>query len=166
MQIGLSLGFLGILTALAYTVLPRLLLPRLGQQRSVILGLTAGCLAMLGYAFASTSWMMYVASLPLMLLGLTWPALMALMTNAFHKNEQGEFQGAMTSLDSLVATLVPPAMTGLFRLCTGDGTPHFLFGMPFLIAALLLLLSIPLLIEYMYSGETFKGPGVMREGKI
>src|SRR5262245_3577676 len=60
-MVGASLAFVGAIMAISTAGLTRALVPRLGEQRAALLGILSGCLAFLGYAFASRGWMMYVA---------------------------------------------------------------------------------------------------------
>jgi len=56
-------------------------------------------------------------------------------------NEQGELQGALTSIMSLTTIIGPPLMTNLFAYFTGKQAPVYFPGAPFLLGALLMLVS-------------------------
>ncbi|MCF2503878.1 hypothetical protein L0663_10850 [Dyadobacter sp. CY107] len=56
-------------------------------------------------------------------------------------NEQGEIQGALTSLQSLTSIIGPPLMTNLFSFFTQPSAPIYLPGSPMIMAAVLTLLS-------------------------
>jgi hypothetical protein len=57
--VGASLAFVGVTMAVSQATLPRVLIPRLGEAKCVMLGLTSGLIGFLGYAFATRSWMMF-----------------------------------------------------------------------------------------------------------
>jgi DHA1 family tetracycline resistance protein-like MFS transporter len=56
-------------------------------------------------------------------------------------NEQGELQGALTSLMSATAIVGPPIMTGLFSYFTKKGAPIHFPGSPFLLGSVLMIIS-------------------------
>src|SRR5882757_4899044 len=58
-DVALSLVAIGVLTTLSFAVLPRLLVPRLGETQTVILGFLCGALSYAGYAFATQTWIFY-----------------------------------------------------------------------------------------------------------
>jgi DHA1 family tetracycline resistance protein-like MFS transporter len=57
-------------------------------------------------------------------------------------NEQGQLQGALTSLMSLTAIVGPPLMTNLFAFFTSDSAPVYFPGAPFLAGAVLTVFSV------------------------
>jgi MFS transporter, DHA1 family, tetracycline resistance protein len=52
------------------------------------------------------------------------------------ETEQGELQGALTSLNSLISVVAPVVMTQLFGIFTAAHAPVYFPGAPFLAAAL------------------------------
>ncbi|MBS1734332.1 MAG: hypothetical protein JST02_13640 [Bacteroidetes bacterium] len=56
-------------------------------------------------------------------------------------DEQGELQGALTSLISLTSIVGPPLMTGLFSYFTKKGAPVYFPGASFLLGSVLMLAS-------------------------
>jgi len=139
--VGYSLGAIGILTGLVQGVLIRYINPRLGATRSVVLGLSLYALGLLLFAFAGQGWMMFVFLVPYCLGGIAGPALQGIMSGQVPANEQGELQGALTSLVSVTAIIGPPLMTGLFSYFTGPKAPVHFPGAAFLAAAILAVLS-------------------------
>lgn len=143
-EIGLSLAVVGICTAIVQGGLVGPITKRLGERRSVYAGLTAGMISMLGYAFApSAAWLL--ASIALgAFIGLTMPALQSVMTRNVAANAQGELQGAIAGIGSLVAIAAPLAMTQLFRRFAGHNPPFGLHlpGAAFIAGALVLLVAV------------------------
>ena len=70
--------------------------------------------------------MIFAFAIPLALGGISGPALQGIMTNNIPDDEQGEFQGGMTSLISLTAIIGPLLMTNLFSYFTSEST-YFIF---------------------------------------
>jgi len=139
--IGYSLGFVGLTVALVQGGLIRIAIPKLGQQRSIWIGLLLYCVGLVLFAVATEGWMMFVFIIPYSLGGIAGPALQGIMTEQVPSNEQGELQGALTSLMSLSAIFGPWIMTYLFYYFTKPGAPVKLPGAPFFLGALLMLAS-------------------------
>ena len=112
--------------ALSQAVLLRLLVPRLGERRTALLGIAIATIGYLGYATASQGWMMF-AWLATWFFGATvMPSTNALLSHRVPANAQGELQGAVASLFSLSAIVGPPIMTHLFsRFAAPDAAIHF-----------------------------------------
>jgi DHA1 family tetracycline resistance protein-like MFS transporter len=141
-EVGLSLAFAGVLMAAVQAGLTRVLVPRLGETTAVLIGLTAGGIGYLGYAFAWQGWMVYFVMMVGMLAGLTFPSLNALMSHRIPKTSQGELQGAVASLFSLTTIIGPVLMTQLFGYFTSDAAPFIFPGAAFVFASFLVLLSL------------------------
>ena len=90
--------------------------------------------------------MMFAIVIPFSLGGITGPALQGIMTNKIPHDEQGEFQGGMTSLVSLTAIIGPLLMTNLFSYFTSKETNIYFPGASFMLAAILSFIG--LLIAY------------------
>jgi len=96
---------------------------------------------MLLFGLASQSWMMFVFLVPYCLGGIAGPALQAIISGHVPPNEQGELQGALTSLMSATSIIGPPVMTNLFAYFTSPKAPVRFPGAPFMLGALLMLAS-------------------------
>jgi DHA1 family tetracycline resistance protein-like MFS transporter len=140
-QIGYSLGAVGVLSAVVQGYLIRLIIPKLGQKRGVYVGLLLYAVGFVLYAFATEGWMMYVFMVPYILGGIAGPSLQGIISTQVAPNEQGEIQGALTSLQSLTSIIGPPLMTNLFAVFTDPSTKIYLPGAPMLMAATLTLVS-------------------------
>jgi DHA1 family tetracycline resistance protein-like MFS transporter len=139
--IGYSLGFVGLMIALVQGGLIRIVIPRWGNEKSVYTGLLFYSLGFLLYGFATASWMMFAFTVIYCMGGITGPALQGIISSAVPPNEQGELQGALTSLMSATSIIGPPVMTNLFAVFTRPGAGVYFPGAPFLMAALLVMLS-------------------------
>ena len=139
--VGYSLGFVGLTVAIVQGGLIRVIIPKLGQEKSVYVGLLLYCLGFTLFAFASRVWMMFAFMIPYALGGISGPSIQGLISTKVPANEQGEIQGALTSIMSATGILGPLIMTGLFAYFTREHAPIVFPGAPFLLGAILSLLS-------------------------
>ena len=139
--VGYSIAFVGVSVAAVQGGLIRKTNKVFGPKKSVVIGLSMYVVGMLLFAFASQGWMMFVFMIPYSLGGIAGPSIQSLMTSHVPSNEQGELQGALTSLVSLTSIIGPLLMTGLFSYFTASTAPVYFPGAPFMMAALLTLLS-------------------------
>ena len=140
--IGYSLGMAGICIAIVQGGLIRVINPRLGANRSVYVGFMLYTLGLALFAFANQSWMMFAFVVPFSLGGICGPALQGVMSGQVPPNEQGELQGALTSLISVTSIVGPLLMTNLFSYFTSANAPIYFPGAPFLMGAVLTLFSV------------------------
>ncbi len=139
--IGISLGMFGLLIAIVQGGLIRIINPRLGNRKTVYVGLALYALGLVLFAFASQSWMMFLFMIPYCLGGIAGPALQSIITGHIPANEQGELQGVLTSLMSATSIVGPPVMTNLFAFYTKPDAPVYFPGVSFLLGAVLMLVS-------------------------
>lgn len=140
-MIGISLGVVGLLVGAVQGGLIRYINPRLGNEKSVYTGLLLYSAGLFCFAFATQSWMMFVFLLPYCLGGIAGPALQSIISGSVAPDQQGELQGALTSLISISSIIGPPMMTGLFSYFTGKNAPFHFPGVAFLLGAVLMLIS-------------------------
>ncbi|WP_278380943.1 TCR/Tet family MFS transporter [Chryseobacterium arthrosphaerae] len=140
--VGLSLGLLGLLLGLVQGVLIRWTTPKLGEHKSVYFGLLFYALGLMLFAFTNQGWMMFVFLFPYSLGGICGPALQSIISKNVPANEQGELQGALSSLVSATSILGPPMMTNLFYYFTHDKAPFQFSGAPFFLASILMFISV------------------------
>ncbi len=140
-MVGNSLAVVGVCVALVQGVLIRKIIPKLGQEKSVYIGLALYTLGFLLFAYASQTWMMFAFTIVYCLGGIAGPSIQGLISTHVPANEQGELQGALTSLMSLTSIFGPLAMTYLFAFFTSPKAPVYLPAAPFLLGAFLTLIS-------------------------
>jgi len=151
--VGYSLGFVGLMVAIVQGGLIRVIIPKLGRENSVYAGLALNSLGLLLFAFASTSWMMFAFIVPYSLGGIAGPALQGIISNNVPANEQGELQGALTSLMSVTSIVGPPLMTTIFAKFTSSNAPFIFPGAPFLIGSVMVLVSTVLVFRSFRKAE-------------
>lgn len=140
--VGISLAVVGLLVGVVQGGLIRIVNPRLGNEKSIYLGLLLYTLGLVLFAFASEGWMMFVFLVPYCLGGIAGPSLQATISQHVPPNEQGELQGALTSLMSLTTIIGPLIMNNLFKYFTTDKAPFYFPGVSFLLGAIFMLLSV------------------------
>jgi DHA1 family tetracycline resistance protein-like MFS transporter len=140
-MIGISLGVVGLLVGAVQGGLVRVINPKIGNEKSIYIGLGLYALGLLLFAFASQSWMMFVFLIPYCLGGIAGPALQSIISGHVPPNEQGELQGALTSLMSATSIIGPPMMTNLFAYFTSKTAPVYFPGIAFLLGSLFMIAS-------------------------
>lgn len=141
-MVGYSLGFVGLMVAIVQGGLIRVVIPKIGDRNGVYLGLILYFIGFVLFAFASEGWMMFVFMIPYALSGFAGPSLQSIMTGQIPEDQQGELQGAITSMVSLTAILGPPLMTDLFARFTNDSLGVYFPGAPYLMGAIFTFMSI------------------------
>lgn len=138
-MIGISLAVVGVLTGLVQGGLTRVLNPKIGNEKSIYLGLSLYALGLVLFAFATEGWMMFVFLVPYCLGGICGPSLQSLIAGHVDSSQQGELQGALTSLMSLTTILGPLIMNSTFAYFTTPRAPFHFPGIHFLIGAVCML---------------------------
>lgn len=136
-MVGISLAVVGLVFAIVQGGLIRIIIPKLGQERSVYVGLGFNALGFVLFALATQSWMMFAFTVVYCLGGIASPALQGIISTQVSANEQGELQGALTSLISVTSIIGPPLMTNTFSYFTNSRAPVYLPGAPMLLGAVL-----------------------------
>ena len=136
-MVGYSLGLVGLLMAIVQGGLVRIVNPRLGLVKSIYTGLFFYGTGLLMIAFVPQGWMIFPLMLPFSLGGLANPAVQGIISNQVPDNEQGELQGALSSLMSLTSIVGPLLMTGLFSYFTSHKSQIYFPGAPFMMGAVL-----------------------------
>lgn len=140
-MVGISLGIIGLLVGVVQGGLIRWINPKLGNEKSIYLGIALYTLGMFLFAFATESWMMFVFLIPYCLGGIAGPAMQSVVSGYVSPSEQGEIQGTMTSLMSASSIIGPPLMSTIFYYFTHEGAPFQFPGAPFVLGGLLMLIS-------------------------
>ena len=141
-MVGISLGVVGLLVGLVQGGLIRYTSPRLGNKKSIVIGMALYCVGMFLFATASQSWMMFVFLIPYCLGGISGPALQSVISEQVPATEQGEIQGTMTSIMSASSIIGPPMMSTIFYFFTHKSAPFQFAGAPFILGGILILISL------------------------
>jgi len=138
-DVGLSLGLVGIVFGLSQTFFIRWAIPRFGEVRSAMIGLSVLAVVFTAYALSPVGWLVYIIILMSFPAGLTVPSLQGIMSNRTSESEQGELQGALASIAAVGAVIGPMLFAGLFGVFSAKDAPVYFPGAPFIAAAALCL---------------------------
>ena len=141
---GWSLAVFGAVALIFQVGLGRVLLPRLGDRRTVLLGLAVGAAQYVAFALATQGWMIYAITFAGGVSFLSGQAMQGLLSRQVGEDEQGTLQGALTSLVSLTGIVGPVIATNLFAYFTRPAAPVHVPGISFLLAAALTVLALAL----------------------
>lgn len=141
--IGLTLSGYGVLIAVVQAgILPQLT-KRLGDYKTLILGVVAAIVGFTGFGFSTAVWAVAVILPFAALSDMAPPLLTAFAANRVGEDLQGLVQGVIASLSSIAAVAAPLLMTGVFQRFVGDAAVYFP-GAPFLLAAAMIVMILPL----------------------
>ncbi|HXS82230.1 MAG TPA: TCR/Tet family MFS transporter [Methylomirabilota bacterium] len=133
--VGLMLAAVGACTIVVQGALVRFAVARMGERRTLLLGLTGGTLGFLGYALAGTG-AAIMAVVPVFgIMFFSGPPLQGLMARKVQPNEYGLLQGANASIMGIAGIIGPVLFTQVFafflqphRGLYAPGAPFFLGG--------------------------------------
>lgn len=112
-MVGISLMLVGIGNAFVQGFLVRKVVPRVGEQRALFVGLATNITANVLLGLANHGWML-LSIVPVLALGrLTDPSAQAMISRHVSASEQGELQGAINSLMGIAAIIGPLIGTSL-----------------------------------------------------
>ncbi|GAB3587490.1 TCR/Tet family MFS transporter [Hymenobacter daeguensis] len=146
-MVGNSLAVIGLFTGLVQGGLVRVAIPKLGATRAIVIGLLCYTVGFVLFAFAPSGGLMLAFLAPYCLGGIAGPALQSTISGQVPATEQGELQGALTSLISVTGVIGPLMMSYLFGEFTRKGAPVHFPGAPFLLGAVLALGSVALAVR-------------------
>jgi len=157
--IGLSLAIVGVSSLIVQGFVVGRAVAALGEYRALLTGLGLGIAAELLLGLAPTS-ALFLIGLPIFsFFGLTGASLQALATREVAANEQGQLQGALSSLRSICTIITPGLYTGTFALFVGPLAGLGVPGAPFLLAAILLASAFAVLVR---SARALRSPAAVR----
>jgi DHA1 family tetracycline resistance protein-like MFS transporter len=142
--VGLSLALVGLMAMIVQGGLVRVVVPKLGERRAILFGLSLSAGALTGYGLATQGWMIYAILMVGSLGMISGPAAQGLISRQVPLNEQGAVQGALTSLGSLSGIVGPPIATSLFGFFISARAPFPLPGAAFFLAAAMMIAALAL----------------------
>jgi MFS transporter, DHA1 family, tetracycline resistance protein len=148
-SVGLMLAGVGVASIIVQGFLVSRVVKRIGERRTMMVALVFGCIgfAVQGLAPSGT---IYVAGVICMSLwGMVTPALQGVMTRLVGPSEQGQLQGANSSLQGIANLIGPIVFTQAFALFVGTHRDWQLPGAPFLLSSALLLIAAVVVLRLM-----------------
>src|SRR6266545_3482610 len=140
-EVGLSLAVVGALNITVQGGLVKRFIKRFGERKALITGLAAGTASFVVWGLATTPALFVLAIVVFAPIGFVQPATQSLMTRRVRPSEQGQLQGANASIAGLTGIMGPLLFTFIFAYFIGPSAPVALPGMPFFVAAVLMLAS-------------------------
>lgn len=140
--VGLTLALVGICAMVVQGGAIGPIVRHLGEKRALMLGLSCGGLGFLIFGAAPTGVLCWLGIPVMALWGVSGAASQALMTRLVPPDRQGQLQGATASVQSVAQLVGPFVFTLTFAYFIGSEAPVKLPGAPFLLASVLLLLSL------------------------
>jgi DHA1 family tetracycline resistance protein-like MFS transporter len=147
--VGVLLAGVGVCSILVQGVLVGPVVKSLGERRTILIGLVSGAIGFTIQAMAQNGAVYAVGVVVMSLWGLMGPALQGLMTRLVSPSEQGQLQGANSSVLGISTLIGPLLFTQTFATFIGAHRDWHLPGAPFLLSAVLLVSSLALALRVM-----------------
>jgi DHA1 family tetracycline resistance protein-like MFS transporter len=139
---GLSLAFIGVFNIIVQAGLVKRIVARFGERRALFAGLLCGCAGYAIYGLAPVG-IAFLSAMPVFaFMGLVGPSAQGLMTRRVGPSEQGQLQGANSSIIGITGLIGPGLFTLTFASFIGSHRDWRLPGAPFLLAALLMIMAL------------------------
>jgi DHA1 family tetracycline resistance protein-like MFS transporter len=163
-QIGIALGAFGVGFAVSQAFLLGPVIRRVGEWVTVLLGMAAASVALVGTAFIHTQVGLYGFLMVGSLAGLAGPAINSLMSRQVSDNAQGELQGAINATNSLTAIIGPVLATQLFNFFTNAPRTSTMYfpGAPFVGAGVLVVLACGIFVYAAWRYDLMHRPSVSK----
>ena len=133
---GTSLFAVGIVSAVVQAGLLGVLLKRLGDTRTALVGMASSAVSYVLYGLAFQGWMMYAIILVNMLGFVINPALQGIVSKAVDTRHQGITLGSLNSISSIMGVIAPLVGTPLLAQVSGLPATDWRLGTVFFLAAL------------------------------
>jgi DHA1 family tetracycline resistance protein-like MFS transporter len=141
-MVGATLAVVGICSMIVQGGAIGPIVRKFGERRALLLGFGCGAIGFLIFGAAPTGFLSWLGIPFMALWGVAGAATQALMTRLVVPEQQGQLQGATTSVQSVSQLLGPFLFTLTFAHFIGAQAPFKLPGAPFYLASALLLLAL------------------------
>lgn len=140
-QTGTALALAGALDMVVQGLLVGPIVKRIGDRRTMIIGLFGGAIGIASMGLAPTGMFFMLALIPNATWGLAMPTLQSLMTRHVSESEQGQLQGATMSVASIAGIISPLFFGAVYAWTVQPDSAPQLAALSFYIAAAILLLG-------------------------
>ena len=140
--VGLTLAMVGVCAMLVQGAGIGPIIRLFGERRALLLGLVCGAAGFLIFALAPTGPLSWLGIPVMSLWGVSGAAIQSFMTKRVAPDQQGQLQGANTSVQSISQLLGPSVFTLTFAYFIGAQAPMHLPGAPFFLASVLVLMAL------------------------
>lgn len=136
-RLGELMSALGLSTMISEAVLVRMIVPAIGEKRSMRLGLAAFFLQCIVLGLAYESWQLFICVLISMMANLVYPSLTSMVSSAVAPEMIGEALGAINGVKALTEGVGPLVFGTLMTLSEKSMLP----GWPYLVASIFALIA-------------------------
>jgi DHA1 family tetracycline resistance protein-like MFS transporter len=136
-RLGELMSALGLSTMISEAVLVRMIVPSIGEKKSMQLGLAAFFLQCVVLGFAYEGWQLFICVLFSMVANLVYPSLTSLVSSAVAPDMVGEALGAVNGVKALTEGLGPLVFGTLMTISEKSALP----GWPYLIASIFAIVA-------------------------
>src|SRR6266581_757047 len=159
-DVGLSLTLVGALNIAVQGGLVRRFIARFGERAALLTALLAGTAALVIWGLAPNGLVFLLTAFVFAPIGFVAPALQSLMTRRVGPSEQGQLQGANASIAGLTGAIGPIFFGLVYSFAIGSRAQFDLLGLPFLVAAILMLGAVGVAVRVTRAGmaEAVAGP--------
>ena len=140
--VGLTLALVGVCAMAVQGLAIGPIVKRIGERRALLLGLGCGAIGFLIFGAAPSGPLFWIGIPVMALWGVAGAATQALTTRLVDVDQQGQLQGATSSVQSVSQLVGPFLFTLTFAYFIGAQSPLTLPGAPFLLASALLLIAL------------------------
>lgn len=146
-DVGLSLTLVGALNIVVQGGLVKRFIKRFGERTALLTALLAGAAALVVWGLAPNGLVFLLTAFVFAPIGFAAPALQSLMTRRVGPSEQGQLQGANASIAGLTGSVGPIFFGLLYAWAIGFRDRFDILGLPFFVAAVLMLASATLAVR-------------------
>lgn len=139
---GLTLMVVGLMSVLMQGGVVRRTAPKLGERRMLIIALAFGAVGYFIYAIAPNGWIFWLGIPVFSLVGYFSAAIQGLMTRRVSANEQGQLQGANSSIMGIAGMIGPWIFANIFSFAIHEEASVKIPGLPFMFAAVLHIVAL------------------------
>src|SRR2546428_8695935 len=147
LDVGLSLTLVGALNIAVQGGLVKRFIARFGERAALLTALLAGTAALVIWGLAPNGLVFLLTAFVFAPIGFAAPALQSLMTRRVRPSEQGQLQGANASIAGLTGAVGPLFFGLIYAWAIGFRGQLDLLGLPFFVAAVLMLGSAALAVR-------------------
>ncbi|MGB8340905.1 MAG: TCR/Tet family MFS transporter [Chthoniobacterales bacterium] len=142
--VGLSLAFVGVCTVLISGGMVRPFVARLGERRTLYIGQMLGAIGMVLMGWATTGFLFMIGVVVMSMWSLSGPAAQGMMTHRVSASEQGELQGAISSMRAIAMLIGPGLFSFTFAWFINAQRGWVMPGAPWYLAAAMLFVAMAL----------------------
>jgi DHA1 family tetracycline resistance protein-like MFS transporter len=142
--VGLSLAFVGVCTVLISGGMVRPFVAQLGERRTLYVGQMLGAIGMVLMGWATTGFLFMIGVVVMSMWSLSGPAAQGMMTHRVSASEQGELQGAISSMRAIAMLIGPGLFSFTFAWFINEQHGRVMPGAPWYLAAVMLFVAMAL----------------------